>query len=236
MKLELREKARCLRRDKGLSLNEIVSILGCSKSSASLWVRDVELNHTQLARLEAHIRKNSSFAQKLGTLGMQEKHRKIREEAFQIGVDRLPKDHLFGIICALYWGEGTKSKNAFELSNCDSKLLELICKWLIVEGYDNRIKFTVVYCDPSLRIDEVKKYWLDQIPSLKDIHIGRIVLKNLPKSSLGKMARLHKQPYGTARIGCYDYKLFNQVMGGIQSLTQISVSKPSNNQTTSKQL
>jgi transcriptional regulator with XRE-family HTH domain len=38
-----REEARRLRRDEGLSVKELAGLLGVSKSSVSLWVRDIEL-------------------------------------------------------------------------------------------------------------------------------------------------------------------------------------------------
>lgn len=45
-----RESAQQLRRD-GHSLNEIVQRVPISKSTASLWVRDIELTPDQLQRL-----------------------------------------------------------------------------------------------------------------------------------------------------------------------------------------
>jgi transcriptional regulator with XRE-family HTH domain len=56
-KPELRAAARQLRRD-GLTYDEIVARLGVSKSSVSLWVRDIPFtdNPVRRRRVQAHVR------------------------------------------------------------------------------------------------------------------------------------------------------------------------------------
>ena len=53
MKTEERFLARQLRKEEGLSIGKIASRLGVSKSSVSLWVRDIELTNEQWNRLQA---------------------------------------------------------------------------------------------------------------------------------------------------------------------------------------
>jgi len=52
MKTDERNRARILRREHGLSVRHITKVLGVSKSSVSLWVRDIELAPEQVARLK----------------------------------------------------------------------------------------------------------------------------------------------------------------------------------------
>jgi transposase len=47
MKKPEREIVRALRRDEGRSMREIAEMVGVSKSSVSLWVRDIDLTPEQ---------------------------------------------------------------------------------------------------------------------------------------------------------------------------------------------
>jgi predicted transcriptional regulator len=53
MKTIERERARLLRREGGCSVKEIARIVGVSRSSVSLWIRDIELTPKQHAALQA---------------------------------------------------------------------------------------------------------------------------------------------------------------------------------------
>ena len=53
MKTRERELARQLRREKGASIKDIAHRVGVSKSSVSMWVRDIELTPKQQAALAA---------------------------------------------------------------------------------------------------------------------------------------------------------------------------------------
>ena len=54
MKTAEQAAARELRQDEGRSVKEIARLLGVSRSSVSLWVRDIELTPKQRAALMAH--------------------------------------------------------------------------------------------------------------------------------------------------------------------------------------
>jgi transposase len=54
VKPEARQEARRLRMADGLSIRDIATRLGVSKSSVSLWVRDVALTAEQEAALQAN--------------------------------------------------------------------------------------------------------------------------------------------------------------------------------------
>jgi transposase len=50
-KRALREQARQMRRD-GISVRDIATTLGIARSSASTWVRDIELTEAQIEKLK----------------------------------------------------------------------------------------------------------------------------------------------------------------------------------------
>ncbi|HEU6443997.1 MAG TPA: hypothetical protein VFL61_02955, partial [Gaiellaceae bacterium] len=123
MKTKERAEARRLRRI-GWSVREIEHHLGVSRSSVSLWVRDIRLTEEQLAEL--HRRSATSPGQRAGAaanavLG-RDRRRGYQVEGrtrARIG-DRL---HLAG--CMLYWAEGDKGRDSVRLANSDPALLGL---------------------------------------------------------------------------------------------------------------
>jgi len=83
MKTTERELARRLRREDGLPVNEIARRVGASKSSVSLWVRDIELTGGQLAALRLM---NPAYNRQLsGWTKVAERHRANRVAAQESG-------------------------------------------------------------------------------------------------------------------------------------------------------
>src|SRR3990172_2835526 len=126
MKLIEKEKARALRK-RGKSINQIVKEAGLTKSSVSLWVRDIVLTKAQKNKLSERGRSMESI----------EKRRLIRlsneQVKRQIIIDEAKKDFirisleelkLIGII--LYLGEGGKTeRGTARLSNSDPLIIKI---------------------------------------------------------------------------------------------------------------
>lgn len=124
MKADLKKEARKLRR-KGLSFREISEKIGISKSTASLWLRDVELSQKAKERI-----------QKLGTDGRRRGKKTVENRialedenilnSVRSSVDscKLLKNDL-KIVCALlYWCEGGKTeKSKLSFVNSDPVLV-----------------------------------------------------------------------------------------------------------------
>ncbi len=62
VKTHERELARRLRQEEGAAVGEIAERLGVSKSSVSLWVRDIELSEAQQ---EALLQRNPAYNRQL---------------------------------------------------------------------------------------------------------------------------------------------------------------------------
>lgn len=103
MKTAERERARQLRLDEGLPINEIARRLRVAKSSVSLWVRDIELTGDQHAQLRAL---NPAYnGQRSGARTIAERYRAIRRRAQEHGLALArggEQLHVLG--CMLYWG------------------------------------------------------------------------------------------------------------------------------------
>jgi len=120
MKTAERDEARRLRRDEGLSIREITRRLGVSRSSVSLWVRDVPLTPEQRERLRAQ---NPRFGgQNLGAAANALRARQRRMQWHEDGrAMARTGDAAFAAGCMLYWAEGSKTRNVAQLSNSDPR-------------------------------------------------------------------------------------------------------------------
>ncbi|NOY35928.1 MAG: hypothetical protein GXP44_03395 [bacterium] len=130
-KFEKRLEARELRR-KGRSINFIAEKLGVSKSSASVWCRDLKLTKVQSERLM----KNAIKAGHKGRMMGAEMNRRKKEEAIALyrqsakkEIGKLSKRDFLIAGIALYWGEGSKN-NKFTFVNSDPEMILFMFKWL----------------------------------------------------------------------------------------------------------
>jgi hypothetical protein len=153
----LKEKVKNLR-SQGLSYNEILKEVKASKSSVSLWCRDVPLTKAQKKRL--HEKRPQA---KNGIAAIQRYFWKKRCAAFDEGrvlTRRFYNDPIFIGGLMLYWAEGSKAGGGAEIANSDNRLIRFMVHW-----------FDVFFGRPpeSLRIhmhlhsgqneEDMKKYW-----------------------------------------------------------------------------
>src|SRR5262249_46986258 len=129
VKTREREKARRLRQEEGLSIKEIERLLGVARSSASLWVRDVELTPAQREALRQ--RNGKSEAQRRGNAVVSARSRARREQAQEEGRARARDGDAFHVAgCMLYWAEGGKARNTACLTNSDPEVLRFFVSFL----------------------------------------------------------------------------------------------------------
>lgn len=111
----------------GRSIREI-AILGVSKGSVSLWVRDIDLTQQQqgdLLAAAAERRKAGNRAwrqQRLAT------RRSFQSNGAQVAVGEAFSLHLAG--CMLYWAEGAKDRNQLSFANSDPTMVTLFVRFL----------------------------------------------------------------------------------------------------------
>lgn len=129
-KFEKKRQAQNLRR-KGFSIKEIAILLSVSKSSVSLWVREISLTTKQRNRLKARMIKAGHKGRMIGA----EKNRKNKEEKIAHYKDEgkkimnsLSKRDLLMVGLGLYWGEGSKS-GQLSFTNSDPKMIVFMSNW-----------------------------------------------------------------------------------------------------------
>ena len=126
MKHKVEEKIKAVSlRQKGLTINEIVEILGVAKSSVSVWVRNTPLGPKAKARLltkisDRQIKAADSRRQK--TLKKVEVYTLEAEKYFtELSISRKEAK----LICALlYWCEGAKDINGVRFVNSDPNVVK----------------------------------------------------------------------------------------------------------------
>lgn len=214
IKTEEKTKAKILRAN-GKSVNEIAKELGVSKSSVSVWVRDVVLTSEQQDRLKSISPRFPDLRAKEN----REQFLKQRKEYQLQGARKCDKaSHLFVAGCMLYWGEGAKNRNVVRIANSDPNLLTFFLKFL-------RNEFTVLdeeiglriscYSNNGLTAKEIEKFWLDTL-SLPKSCLKQIVVDRFPTSSSKTNKKKGKLPYGTLELTVGRTDIVQQIFGAIQ--------------------
>jgi len=127
------KKARELRLS-GLSLTEISKVIGISRSTLSLWLKDIKLSNTQLINLKERISKkiqkgrlNASIILKANRIFSE---KKVFDEAIR-SFPKLIKDPFFILGLTLYWVKGNSSGTSFQFSSSDMHILNIMNKWIV---------------------------------------------------------------------------------------------------------
>lgn len=215
MKTAERAEARRLRRNEGRSVKEIARLVGVSRSTVSLWVRDIELTPEQHAVLLA---RNPSYnGQRNGSAANAERGR-LRRRSFQLqGRRRIRRpEPLYVAGCMLYWAEGDKGRWTVALSNSDPEVIRLFARFLR-ECFDVPDERMRIYChlfaDHVSRQREVEQFWLD-VAGLPATCLRKSSVNRYSRSSQRK--RTNRLPYGTCKLVVHSTEILQAIYGSIQ--------------------
>jgi transcriptional regulator with XRE-family HTH domain len=210
MKTDARNQARLLRAVRGLSIKEIASELGISQSSASVWVRDVELTCDQ--------RRSLVERAKLRRARSRMAHFRARRLAFQhegrLLARRRDATHAAG--CMLYWAEGSKSRKAVQFVNSDPAMVRFFANFLRNEVgvADEACRIDCnLFADHAERQREIEQFWLDAL-ELPRLCLRKSTVNVYSKHS--KKKRQNKLPYGTVRLVVHSTAIVQSIYGAIQ--------------------
>jgi transcriptional regulator with XRE-family HTH domain len=215
MKTRERDEARRLRREEGLSVREIQRRLKVSKSSVSLWVRDVPLTADQL---EALRRINGRHPRQLKAAARNAELGRARRRAYQAEGRALARrgEALHASGCMLYWAEGDKNRNSARIANSDPEVLRFCVRFVRTYfGVDGaRIRVTCnLFADHLERQREVEQFWLDTL-GLPRSSLCRSIVNVYSKYSEKK--RRNRLPYGTCRLCVNSTHVTQSIFGAIQ--------------------
>jgi transcriptional regulator with XRE-family HTH domain len=200
-------------RAQGWSVKQIERHLGVSRSSVSLWVRDVVLGPAERGRLIASTRLSPIVAAERKANAARAQRREYQDEGRRL-VRR--RDASYAAGCMLYWAEGAKQRNSVKIVNSDPELLNTFASFL-------RRHFAV--CDASMLIHcnlfadhlehqhEIEAYWLAKL-RLPPSSLRRSTVNVYSKYSLKK--RAGKLPYGTCALMVHSTRIVQTIFGSIQ--------------------
>lgn len=211
----VKEKARNFRAQ-GFSYNEILKEVKASKSSISLWCRDVPLTKAQRKRLGE--KRDLSLK---GVHAIQNMFWTRRCNAFEEGVRMAQSisDHRFFSGLMLYWAEGNKQAQC-GIANSDERVIRFMVKWF----YDF---FGIVPQSIGIHLHlhsgqsekNMKEYW----SSITGIPLGNFI-KSFVKPE-GSGYRKNILYNGTVKLsprGSSTYLLF-RILGAISAYLEVTI-------------
>ncbi|MGP8301323.1 hypothetical protein ACTPOK_26040 [Streptomyces inhibens] len=173
---DLRAKARELRLQ-GMTYDEIQVELGCSKSSISLWVRD-------LPKPAPRTREEASAIARRGweaTLKRRDEERQETKRIATAEIGELTDRELLLVGVGLYWSEGSKSK-PYRLServvfiNSDPDMIRIYLRWLRLLGVKpEQLRFHV-HIHESADVGAAERFWADLV-GIDRSDLGKTTLK-----------------------------------------------------------
>ncbi|MFF8938983.1 hypothetical protein ACF08O_30545 [Streptomyces paradoxus] len=197
---DLREKARELRLQ-GWTYDQIQVELGCSKSSISLWVRDLPKPERKRTAEEA-----SAIARRgwEATMHLRDEERRRTKETARQAVGELSARELFLLGVGLYWAEGSKDKPYDRRENVcfvnsDPGMIEVFLAWLDLLGVEReRIRFTVMIHE-SADVAGAERYWADLVGAERSAFYKTTLKRHNPKT--------RRKNVGEAYRGCLVIKV-----------------------------
>ncbi|MFI1932545.1 hypothetical protein [Streptomyces sp. NPDC020330] len=157
---DVREKARELRLQ-GMTYDQIQVELGCSKSSISLWVRDLPKPERKRTHEEF-----SAIARRgwEATLQRRDAERRAAKQKAADEIGSMSDRELFLLGVGLYWAEGSKSKpyrtqERVTFVNSDPSMIEVFLAWLRLLGVDDgHLRFHVLIHETA-DVTAAEQFW-----------------------------------------------------------------------------
>jgi len=215
-KLKLKMKARELRK-KGLSIKEIQKRLGVSRSSASLWVRDIKLSKEQLEKLYLNKRTGALKGSIVAAMNKVKEREELTQRLVKEGikeVGELSKRDKFVIGIAMYFAEGDKTGRHVAFSNSNPYSIKFMMDWLreFCKVPEARFRGSL-YLHDNLNEKKAKQFW----SKLTKIPLSQFTKTYIVKNNPHRL-RKTKHAYGVFRIRVSDVNLHRKIMGWISGI------------------
>jgi transcriptional regulator with XRE-family HTH domain len=204
------------------TLNEIAAELGVSKSSVSLWVRDVPFDEAVRARRAGANRNRGAQSRRPSRLAL-DKQAEIEHLLAQgrVCVGELSERDFLVAGIALYAGKGAKADGVVKFANSDPRMIESFCAWLrrffVVD--ESRLRI-YLYLHAGLDLDGAVAFWSD-LTGTPPRQFGR-PYRAVPDPSIRKS----KHPMGCPAVAYASASTHRAVMGLVHALLSCSSSLP----------
>lgn len=206
MKFKERLEAIKLRKT-GRSYKEIKKELGVSRSTLSMWLRDIELTPKQKARL---FKKQELFLY-AGAKSQQRKRIERTEKIINQAkreFDGFSRNPIFLPGIMLYWAEGNKKTESIKFSNSDPLMIKFMMRWFREICNVPEEKFRIsLHIHELLSRKNVERYW----SKLTGIPLKQFQKTFVKPTSLGQRRNILYN--GTCVICIFDRNLFRRIQG-----------------------
>jgi transcriptional regulator with XRE-family HTH domain len=202
----IRTKARELRTERNLSIDEIAERLALPRTTVFYWLRDLPIDRSARPRTQAQIN---------GNLAMQAKYRRIRESAYAVGRatwDDLAWDPSFRDFVCLYIAEGSRrDRNRVEVCNSDVAVITVCHEWIGRLSSKPR-RYSIQY-HADQELEELRRFWSAAL----GIEPAQIQFKR--KSNSNQLTgRTWRSRHGVLSIGVHDTELRAKLEGWMERL------------------
>ncbi|OIK07294.1 helix-turn-helix domain-containing protein [Streptomyces monashensis] len=180
---DLRAKARELRLQ-GWTYDQIEAELGCSRSSVSLWVRDLPKPEPRYTPEAQRALMHEGLAHKRA---VQDLEREAAKQAAAAAVGKLSDRELFLLGVGLYWAEGGKDKpydrrENVVFVNSDPGMIQVFLAWLDLLGVEReRLRYTVMIHE-NADVTATENYWADLVGADHSAFNKTTLKKHNPKT------------------------------------------------------
>ncbi|MFE5510963.1 hypothetical protein ACFQ9J_10170 [Streptomyces sp. NPDC056529] len=181
---DLRARARELRLE-GWTYDRIQLELGCSKSSISLWVRDLPKPERKRTREEA-----SEIARRgwEATLRRREEERGATKRTAAEEIGALSERELFLLGVGLYWAEGSKDKpydrrERVVFVNSDPGMIRVFTAWLDLLGVEPERRRYCVMIHETADAAGAEQYWGDLVGAAPSAFNKTTVKRHNPRTN-----------------------------------------------------
>ncbi|MFF5637367.1 hypothetical protein [Streptomyces sp. NPDC012825] len=185
---DLRARARELRLE-GRTYDQIQVELGCSKSSISLWVRDLPKPERKRTPEEA-----SAIARRgwEATLRRREEEREATKRTAAEEIGALSERELFLLGVGLYWAEGSKDKpydrrERVVFVNSDPGMIRVFTAWLDLLGVGPERRRYCVMIHETADAAEAERYWGDLVGAAPSAFNKTTVKRHNPRTNRKNM-------------------------------------------------
>ncbi|MFI6149014.1 hypothetical protein [Streptomyces sp. NPDC051109] len=181
----LRARARELRLQ-GMTYDQIQVELGCSKSSISLWVRDLPKPAAQ--RTPAEQARLASRKRWDHENNVRNEQRARVKQSSRTEIGQLTDRELFLAGVALYWAEGAKDKSydrreKVHFVNSDPGVIQVFLAWLDLIGVPReRIRYRVMIHE-SADVGAAEEYWIAAVGGDRGQFAKATLKKHNPKTT-----------------------------------------------------
>ena len=215
-KLDLKLKSQKLR-GKGWSIKAIEKELKVSRSSVSLWVRNVKLTKKQLERLYLNKKtgqlKGSIIAAMNKIKTREELTKKLMDEGEgEVGIVATRDKFIIGV--ALYFAEGSKGDQGVRFSNSDPRAIKFMTEWLRKFCNVPEEKFRgSLYLNDNLDERKARQFW----SNLTGIPLTQFTKTYIVKNNPNRLRKV-KHIYGVFRVTVNNVNLHRKIMGWISGI------------------